>query len=352
MNVIKALFLLLVLGCLGAAAFVYFGAFNAAADAPHAAIVYRLLETARERSVALRAKDIQVPALEDSKLIAEGAEHYGAMCAGCHLAPGVADSEIRKGLYPQPPNLSQRSDLSPGEMFWTIKHGIKMSAMPAWGTTHDNQAIWNIVAFLQKLPTMTPEQYQALIHSSDEGAEGHHHHDHGDADASEEHEHPAEGDSHDHHADAGSNGKHAHADNAQEAPLSMEGLKPKAIPDAELVAEAFHTALKKGDRDAVLALLSADAAISEAGHTQSRDEYAAGHLAQDIAFMKEAQITPVSLASKEEGGTATVGSESEIHATVKGEPRVLRNRELLTLKREGGSWKIVAIHWQSVPGGG
>ena len=351
MNLIKALLLLLVLGCLGAAAFVYFGAFNAAADAPHAPIVYQFMETVRQRSIAVRAKDIQVPALDDSKLLAEGAEHYGAMCAGCHLAPGVTDSEIRKGLYPQPPNLSQRSSLSPAEMFWTIKHGIKMSAMPAWGTTHDNQAIWNIVAFLQKLPTMTPEQYQALTHDSGESAEGHHHHDHAAADAGEEHEHPAEGDSHDHHADAGSNGEHAHADNAHEEPLSMEGLEPKSIPDAELVAEAFHAALEKGDRDAVLALLSADVAISEAGHIQSREEYAAGHLAEDIAFMKTAQITPVSLASKAVGETTIVGSESEIHATVKGEPRVFRSREMLTLKREGGSWKIVAVQWQSTPGG-
>jgi hypothetical protein len=183
-------------------------------------------------------------------------------------------------------------------MFWTIKHGIKMSAMPAWGTTHDNQAIWNIVAFLQKLPTMTPEQYLALTRNADESDDGHHHHDHADADASEGHEHPAESDSHDHHADAGPSDGHAHADNAPEAPLSLEGLKPNAVPEAERVAEAFHAALEKGDRDAVLELLSADVAISEAGHTQSRDEYAAGHLGEDIAFMKAAQITPVSLASK------------------------------------------------------
>ena len=89
--------------------------------------------------------------------------------------------------------------------------------------------------------------------------------------------------------------------------------------------------------------------VSEAGHTQSRDEYAAGHLGEDIAFLKAAQVTPVSLASKELGETAVVGSESEIRATVKGEPRTFRSREMLTLKRENGSWKIVDIQWQSLP---
>ena len=44
-----------------------------------------------------------------------------------------------------------------------IKHGIKMSAMPAWGFSHDDATIWSMVAFLQKLPGMTPAQYQDIV---------------------------------------------------------------------------------------------------------------------------------------------------------------------------------------------
>jgi mono/diheme cytochrome c family protein len=157
-----------------AALFVYSGVFDVAADVPHSALVYAVMEAVRDRSVAVRAKDIQVPPLTEPKLIAEGAEHYDAMCVDCHLAPGVTQSEIRDGLYPQPPNLTERADVSSAEMFWIIKHGIKMSAMPAWGKTHDDQTIWGIVAFLQKLAELTPEQYQALVKPSDEA----HHHDH------------------------------------------------------------------------------------------------------------------------------------------------------------------------------
>jgi len=46
--------------------------------------------------------------------------------------------------------------------FWTIKHGIKMSAMPAWGKSFDDAAIWDIVAFVRKMPEMTSETYQQL----------------------------------------------------------------------------------------------------------------------------------------------------------------------------------------------
>ena len=223
MNIIKALMLMLVVGTIGAAAFVHFGIFNAAADVPHWPAVQSLMETVRQRSIAVRAKDIQVPSLEDSKLIADGAEHYSAMCTGCHLAPGMTDSEIRPGLYPQPPNLSQRTNILPAEMFWAIKHGIKMSAMPAWGSSHDDKAIWGMVAFLQKLPDMTPEQYKALTQSSGSGEEGHHHH-HDDAAPG-----AGEGEAghHHHHEDAGSSSMptaddaHNHAAATAQEPTSI-----------------------------------------------------------------------------------------------------------------------------------
>jgi mono/diheme cytochrome c family protein len=159
-----------------AALFVYSGAFDVAADAPHSALVYAVMETLRDRSIAVRIEGIQVPLLDEPKLVADGARHYAEMCVDCHRAPGAKESELREGLYPQPPKLTERIDASPAEMFWVIKHGIKMSALPAWGKTHDDRSIWGIVAFLQKLPEFTPEQYQALVSRNSEA--DHHHHDH------------------------------------------------------------------------------------------------------------------------------------------------------------------------------
>jgi len=143
--------------------FVYLGIFNVAADVPHSALVSTLMQLVRDRSIAARIKDVQVPPLDDSKLIADGGEHYAAMCVDCHLAPGVKPSEMRQGLYPQPPDLTEQSDAGPAAKFWTIKHGIKMSAMPAWGKTHDDRSIWGLVAFLEKLPALTPDEYRALV---------------------------------------------------------------------------------------------------------------------------------------------------------------------------------------------
>ena len=163
MRTIRTLLSLFLLALVAGAGFIWTGAYPIGADVPHWPLVYNLLEITRQRSIALRAKDIRVPALDDPKLIAEGGEHYGAMCSGCHLAPGMTDSEISQGLYPQPPDLTKSRPASAAEEFWAIKHGIKLSAMPAWGTTHDDQAIWGLVAFLQKLPGMTPEKARAFV---------------------------------------------------------------------------------------------------------------------------------------------------------------------------------------------
>ncbi|MBS0366766.1 MAG: cytochrome c [Proteobacteria bacterium] len=153
-----------VLGVLavGAVVFVYSGLYDIGADDHHTRPVFAVLQTLRERSIHAHSEHLTVPDLNDPQLILEGAGQYAAMCTECHLAPGMKDSELRPGLYPQPPNLSQVR-VGPKEAFWIIKHGIKMSAMPAWGASHDDPTIWSMVAFLQKLPDMTPAQYKDIV---------------------------------------------------------------------------------------------------------------------------------------------------------------------------------------------
>jgi mono/diheme cytochrome c family protein len=189
-----------------ATAFVYTGIFNVAADDPHWAMTERVLNSLRERSIAVRADGLTVPpSLDDAKLIANGAAHYSEMCTGCHLAPGTEDTEIRAGLYPKPPKLADIGIReSPAKTFWVIKHGIKLTGMPAWATTHDDEAVWSLVAFIKQLPAMSPARYAELTgeseaaHSHEDSDHSHentaapasepdkematHHHDHGDHD--------------------------------------------------------------------------------------------------------------------------------------------------------------------------
>jgi mono/diheme cytochrome c family protein len=147
---------------IGAAVFVGSGMYNIGADDHHTKAVLAIIETLRDRSIGVRAASIAVPHLEDPVRIAVGAERYSVLCVGCHLAPGVTKSDLRAGLYPHPPNLAGEDIRDPRRAFWTIKHGIKMSAMPAWGKTLDDEVIWDIVAFVRQMPNVSPETYRQL----------------------------------------------------------------------------------------------------------------------------------------------------------------------------------------------
>ena len=169
---------LLVLGGLSAAAvfaaggFVWSGVYNIAADDLHTRPVYALMDTMRERSIAVRANKLHPPPnLDDPALIRQGAGNYNAMCMSCHLAPGMAETELSKGLYPAPPNLSKQT-VDAASAFWVIKHGIKASGMPAWGKSMDDRYLWGMVAFMQQFPGMTAAQYQARVAASDGHSHG------------------------------------------------------------------------------------------------------------------------------------------------------------------------------------
>jgi mono/diheme cytochrome c family protein len=146
----------------GGALFIASGVYNIGADDHHTKVVLALIEQLRDHSVAVRARAIDVPALEDPKRVEAGAQRYAALCVGCHLAPGLTKSDIRSGLYPHPPSLAQEEMRDSRRAFWTIKHGIKMSAMPAWGKSLDDATIWDIVAFVRKMPEMTSETYKQI----------------------------------------------------------------------------------------------------------------------------------------------------------------------------------------------
>jgi mono/diheme cytochrome c family protein len=165
--------ILLLAGLFAFGLFAAAGLYNVAADDPHMALTRHFIGYVRERSIAVRASGIAVPPLNDPKMLSEGVEHYSAMCTGCHLVPGMGENEMRPGMNPKPPVFASLPRGNPAEQFWVIKHGIKMTGMPAWGATHSDEEIWNMVALLQKLPAMSPQRYRALVTASGT----HHEHD-------------------------------------------------------------------------------------------------------------------------------------------------------------------------------
>jgi len=144
--------------------YIYSGSYNISATVPHNKLTRWVIGITTDNSIKHHSKDIQVPNLNDNAMIKLGAEHYKEMCVDCHGAPGIHQDEIAKGLYPKPPMLAKTvHEWTPAELFWMTKNGIKMTGMPAWGPTHTDDKIWALVAFMEKLPAMTPEQFNKLV---------------------------------------------------------------------------------------------------------------------------------------------------------------------------------------------
>lgn len=355
MKMLKAILLVSVAFVLFAAIAVYSGLFNVAADEPHWGLTTRLLETARERSIGRQAGEVKVPDnLQDAKLVINGAGEYAEMCTGCHLAPGMKDTEMRVGLYPKPPTLTERgAQRTPAQQFWIIKHGLKMTGMPAWGLTHDDERIWSMVAFLRKLPALTPTAYQELVESN---GGGHQHddkehddsntktsqnekaHEHSDAESRAEArpQEKAEAKPHDHSA-------HSHAPK----PASVQ-LPSAALSAAETV-DSFQKRLAQGDTNGAAQLLDASVLIYEGGGAEkSRDEYASHHLESDAEFLKDAEVRQLSRTGNTVGDLAWVATESEL-TSAGAKPLDLITTETMILQRGPDGWRVKHIHWSSRP---
>src|SRR5437016_4878800 len=173
-SVIATVAAIVLLVVLAGTIFVYSGAYYIGADQPHWSMTSWLLDVARDRSIRAHASGIAVPAgLDDPARTIAGVAHYAEHCAICHGAPGVERGDLAKGQYPRPPNLANAAQLyTPGELFWILKHGIRMTGMPAWGD-HSDDELWASVAFLRKVPGMTQEEYAKLVMQSMQGG-GHH----------------------------------------------------------------------------------------------------------------------------------------------------------------------------------
>jgi len=162
---IKAVFVAFLTIATAGFIFIWFGMFNVAANVKHWGITTTFLEWVRERSISSNVEDLAVPDISDKQLIAKGAGNYGAMCAQCHLAPGIKSSEMYKGLNPQPPafHKGKIEKRDPKSTYWIINNGIKMTGMSAWGEFHTDQQIWELVAFVNALPEMNADTYKSLV---------------------------------------------------------------------------------------------------------------------------------------------------------------------------------------------
>jgi cytochrome c553 len=153
---------ILLLVTLAALLFAWSGLYNVAATSGHWPAVSWLLRYTMESSVGTHSALIDAPSLDDAALVERGAGHFETGCAPCHGAPGWARNRISSNMLPAPPRLDGVQDWQPEELFRIVKHGLKYTGMPGWPAQSRDDEVWAVVAFLLRLPAMSPEDYAAL----------------------------------------------------------------------------------------------------------------------------------------------------------------------------------------------
>ncbi len=151
------------IGVVSAACVIWAGLYNIGATRQHVQPVFSVLTFAMHRSVRLHARDIVAPPLEDEAMVRRGATCFHDKCTQCHGAPGVAQGDIGKSMQPLPgPLVNATQTFHPHELYWITRHGIRLSGMPAWEFRLTDGQIWDVVAFLQRLPKLTPQAYAEM----------------------------------------------------------------------------------------------------------------------------------------------------------------------------------------------
>ncbi|MGZ3497108.1 MAG: c-type cytochrome [Vulcanimicrobiaceae bacterium] len=117
-------------------------------------------------TIRREAPKMQNPVAENDENLLAGIKLYGENCAVCHgTAKGDDDnaSKIAKGLYQKPPQLAKDGveDDPAGVTYWKVKHGIRMTGMPAFTQTLSDTQIWQVSLFLKHMDHLTPAPERA-----------------------------------------------------------------------------------------------------------------------------------------------------------------------------------------------
>jgi len=163
MRLLAAIGVLAIAGVIAALVFFFGGFYNvAASDQDHPVVVWAL-QTVRNASIARHAGRAEPPMPLDDKAAQAGARAFNERgCVNCHGAPGADWAKYSEGMQPGPPELKEVAGLEPAQLFWVIKNGINMTGMPAFSATDiPDQEVWTIVAFIKRLPKVTPSDFKA-----------------------------------------------------------------------------------------------------------------------------------------------------------------------------------------------
>ena len=148
---------------LGFGFYLYKGGFDTSASKSHIKLVAVVAHDTMINSVRKRSQQIRAPDHFTSEQVLAGAKLYEEHCIACHGGAAVARAPWAATMTPPPPFvIDSARNWSKADLYMILQQGVKMSAMPAWGEILPDAALWNVVAFLEAMPTLSPADYRVM----------------------------------------------------------------------------------------------------------------------------------------------------------------------------------------------
>jgi mono/diheme cytochrome c family protein len=164
---LRAVLVLVVLAVVVGGALLYSIARRGLSTRSEPSRVERLAARAMRRLATPNAvRSLANPVQPTEAVLEEGLHHFADHCATCHANNGSGDTVIGRGLYPRAPDMraAPTQELSDGELFSIIENGIRLTGMPAWGTStpEGERASWILVHFIRRLPKLTGDEISRM----------------------------------------------------------------------------------------------------------------------------------------------------------------------------------------------
>jgi len=107
----------------------------------------------------------QVPVSADEANLVAGAHLYMEHCAVCHGVPGQEQTAIAKGEFPPPPHLFEGKGVTddvPGETYWKVANGIRLTGMPGFKPQLSTTQMWQLSLLVSNADRL-PESAKAVL---------------------------------------------------------------------------------------------------------------------------------------------------------------------------------------------
>ena len=156
-NILVSVVLTLAVVSMAVLALTMLGLMPVNADGPHSKLEAKIMPVVLHASIARRAPKETNPVSINEDNLKAGVDTFKVMCARCHSTPGGGPSVYGQSFYPPAPQLQGGlPGYTDSQLFWIIKHGIRNTGMPAWGSMLSDEEIWQIVTLLKNSQDLPP----------------------------------------------------------------------------------------------------------------------------------------------------------------------------------------------------